>query len=389
MYIKKSVLVFCAITLIVATVLSTICVINPFGASEWEKFITFTRVGKLLDTLYYEDIESEEYFNNAIDGLARAVDDPYTRYLWGEEKDEFLEDIEGNYKGVGMYIENDTRDNTISVVSSIAGSPAEEAGITTGDKILKIDGQPITGEEIEEASSRIKGVENTSVKITLLRKATGTVEEIELIRREIIIPNIEGEMLENGIGRINITQFSEGVADNFQNKFFELKESGMNKLIIDLRNNPGGIMDEVIKIADLFIEKENVIVYTENKLGERVEYKAKKDAMEIPIVILTNIGSASASEVLTGALKDYDKAYQIGEKTFGKGVVQGVFEIPEQGILSVTTARYFTPDGVCIHEEGITPDETVEMSVEKYINLSRLSQNDDEQLQAALRYLNK
>ena len=389
MYIKKSVLVFCAIALIIATVLSTICVINPFGVSEWEKFITFTRVGKLLDTLYYEDIDSDEYLNNAIEGLAKAVDDPYTRYFWGDEKDEFLEDIEGNYKGVGIYIENDTRDNTISVVSSIAGSPAEEAGIATGDKILKIDGQPITGEEIAEASSRIKGVENTSVKITLLRKATGTVEEIELIRREIIIPNVEGVMLENGIGRINISQFSEGVADNFQNKFSELKESGMNKLIIDLRNNPGGILEEVIKIADLFIEKDNVIVYTENKQGERVDYKAKTDAMEIPIVILTNIGSASASEVLTGALKDYDKAYHIGEKTFGKGVVQGVFEIPEHGILSVTTARYFTPDGVCIHEEGITPHETVKMSAEKYINLSRLSPNDDEQLQAALRYLSK
>ncbi len=389
MYIKKSVLVFCAVVLIIATALSTICIINPFGASEWEKFITFAMVSKSLDEFYYKDVDSEEYFNNAIEGLAKATDDPYTRYLWGEEKDEFLQDIEGNYKGVGIYIENDTSDNTISVVSSIAGSPAEEAGITTGDKILKIDGEPITGEEIADASSRIKGVENTTVKITLLRKATGLIEDVELVRREIVIPNVEGEMLQDRIGRINISQFSEGVGDNFQKKFVELKDSGMKKLIIDLRNNPGGIMEEVIKIADMFIEKDKVIVYTENKQGDRVDYKANTDAIDIPIVILTNMGSASASEVLTGALKDYDKAYHIGEKTFGKGVVQGVFEIPEHGILSVTTARYFTPDGVCIHEEGITPHETVKMSAEKYMNLSRLSIAEDEQLKSAIEYLNR
>lgn len=387
MYIKKSVLVFCSVLLVIVSVVSTIYILNPFGT--FADFITFTQVGKLVDEMYYEDVDGKEFVNSAIEGIAVAADDPYTNYLWGDEEKEFLENIEGNYKGIGVYIENNMEDNTITVVSAIAGSPAEEAGITTGDKLLKINGEAFTGEQLSEASSKIKGEENSEVTVTIWRKSTGITEDIVLTRREIVIPSVEGEMVMGDIGRINITQFSEGVSKLFEEKYAELREQGMEKLIIDLRNNPGGILEEVQAIADVFLEEGKLIVYTENKQKERKEYFATGSGENIPVVILTNKGSASASEVLTGALKDYNIAYHIGEQTYGKGVVQSVFGIPDYGTLSITTARYFTPNGVCIHGEGIKPDEVIEMSAEKYLKLSKLNTNEDEQFKRAIGYLNE
>ncbi|MBQ2614745.1 MAG: S41 family peptidase [Clostridia bacterium] len=389
MYIKKSVLVFCAVALVIVTAVVSIGAVNPFGFTEWEGFLQFSVISKLIQKEYYDDVEPEQYVNTALEGIAIATEDPYTRYLWGDSAKEYMEQIEGNYHGIGIYIEANEEDNTIEIVSPIAGTPAEKAGLTTGDKILAVNGTPFTGQQIDDAVQQMRGEAGTTVEITILRKGSKNTENLELTREEIVIPSVESEMLTNSIACIRITQFVEGTADLFAEAYRENAEKGMKQLVIDLRNNPGGLMDEAAEIANMFIPADKLIVYTMNKENERVEYNAYGSCVNLPIVVLTNPGSASASEILTGALKDHGLAHHIGEKTYGKGVVQEVFQVGEESVLSVTHARYFTPNGICIHETGITPDEEISMEWEKYARLSDLPLSEDIQMQAAMEWLNR
>lgn len=389
MYIKKPVLVCCAIILIIATAVLTVGVVNPFGFTAWGEFLQFSLVSRLIQNEYYEDVTPDKIANTALEGVAIATEDPYTRYLWGDSAAEYMEDIEGNYQGIGLYIENNTEDDIITVVSPIAGTPAEEAGVVTGDKILAVNGTAFTGQQINDAVSAMRGEAGTTVKVTVFRAATGVTEELELMRQEIVVPSVESKMLTDNIACIRITQFTDGTGALFANVYKERLQEGMEKLVIDLRNNPGGLMNEAASIANMFIEDGNVIVYTMDKDGKRVDYPATGTAAEIPMVVLTNEGSASASEILTGALKDYGLAYHLGEKTYGKGVVQGVYEVGDDAVLSVTVARYYTPNGVCIHGEGISPDETVPMGLEQYARLSNLTMEEDVQMQKAIEYLSR
>lgn len=388
MYIKKSVLVVTAIVLVLATAVLTVGIVNPFGFGAWGEFFHFSAVSRLIQDEYYEDVDSKTYVNTALEGIAIATGDPYTRYLWGESAEEYMEDIEGNYCGVGIYVENHAEDDTITIVSPISGTPAEEAGIVTGDKILAVNGTAFRGQQINDAVAQMRGEEGTTVTITLQKKETGETVELELMRQTIEIPSVESRMLSDTTAYIRITQFTSNTADLFAKAYAQHREEGMQKLILDLRSNPGGLMMEAAKIANMFIEDGNVIVYTMDKKGKKTEYPATGSAEELPIVILTNQGSASASEILTGALKDYGVAYHIGEKTYGKGIVQSVYQPQADVVLSVTVARYYTPNGICIHGDGIQPDETIPMSAEKYADLSGLTLAEDEQLQRAFDYLN-
>ncbi len=388
MYIKKSVLVLIAVLLIITTSVLVLGAINPFGFDRVTEFIRFTRVMKLVDSNFYKEVDRTQLFNGAVAGMTAELEDPYSGFLWGEDARKYMEEINGSYCGVGIYIENNIEEDTIQVVSAIAGSPAEEAGLTTGDKILKVDGTDYSGQEINEATAVMRGEEGKEVTLTILKK-DGSVQDITLKRREIEIPSVAGEMLTDTVGRINLSQFTEGCGEKFREMYEKFQKEGMEALILDLRNNPGGLVDEAVSIAGLFVEKGELIVYTEDRYGYREEYRSNKDGKEFPLVILTNQGSASASEILTGALKDHGVGYQIGEKTYGKGVVQSVYNIGELEILSLTIARYFTPDGECIHEKGIEPDQEIVMDVEKYQTLSNLDPEEDQQLQAALQYLQK
>ncbi len=387
MYIKKPVLILSTIVLIIATAILTIGVVNPFGFTAWGEFFQFSVISKLIQENYYKDVDINTVANTAIEGVAFATGDPYTRYLWGESATEYMEGIEGNYCGIGIYIENDTDDNVIAIVSPIAGSPAEEAGLMTGDKILAVNGTSFTGQEMNDAVSMMRGEAGTSVTVTVLRKATGETEDFELVRQEIEIPSVESQMLGDGVVCIRITQFTTNTADLFADAYAKHKADGMKKLVLDLRNNPGGLMMEAAEIANMFIEDEKIIVYTMDKDGNRVNYPATGPAERIPMVVLTNQGSASASEILTGALKDYGVAYHMGEKTYGKGVVQSVIEAGKEAVLSVTVAQYYTPNGVCIHGDGIEPDEVIPMDIEKYAQLSELTLQEDVQMQRAIEYL--
>lgn len=389
MYIKKPVLIVCAVVLAVAVAFLSVAAVNPFGFTHLGDFVKFAYVSRLVESQYYQDVDSGDYANTALEGVAAATGDPYTRYLWGDSAKAYMESIDGNYMGIGIYIENNTEENTIDVVSAIAGSPAEEAGLVTGDKILAVNGTAYSGEQMNDAVNEMRGEEGTEVTVTVLRKSSGESEDIKLVRREIDIPNVSEKMITDDIGCITITQFTSGVSAKFASSYSKLLGEGMKRLVIDLRNNPGGLVEEAAAIANMFIDDGNVIVYTMDKKGKRVDYPATGNAADIPIAILANRGSASASEILTGALKDYGKGYLIGEKTYGKGIVQSVYDLGEDSLLSVTVARYYTPNGVCIHGEGIEPDETIKMDTEKYARLTELPSEQDEQLQAAIKYLSK
>lgn len=394
MYIKKSRIVFAVTAIVLLTVVLTTFALNPFGLENTDKFIKFSVVSRIINSMYYDDIDRAESAETAIAGVAASTGDPYTSYYWGESAEAYMEQLQGDYCGVGLYIQNDTEEGLISVVSAIPGGSAEEAGITTGDKILTIDGQKYTGEELNEASNYMRGQEGTTVTLVIRKAEDSSEKEITLERRRITIETVSGTMIGNDIGYLSITQFTENASAKVGEVLSDLENKGMKTLVIDLRSNPGGILDEAVNIAGMFIDTGNTVTYTLDKNGERDEYLSadvlgENKKYDVDIAILVNGGSASASEVLTGALRDYDKAYVIGEKTYGKGVVQSVMPVGLDSILSVTVARYYSPSGICIHGTGIEPDLVVEMSYDEIADVKASGVGNDAQMKAAVGYLKK
>ena len=379
MYIRKTHLIVISIILIIVTAVISVTAVNPFGIKNLDKFIKFSITSKLLQHQYYQDIALDEAAEMSILGFTAATNDPYTSYIWGDDMISYLEQLEGNYCGVGLYIENDTEENLISVASAIEGGPAFEAGIKSGDKILMIDGKNYAGTELSEAASYMKGEENTEVTLTIRRAETNDVNDITLIRRNIEIDTLSSKMLEKNIGYIKMTQFTEGVSEKLLTELHNLKEDGMQGLILDLRDNPGGLLNEAVSCASIFVPTDKIITYTLNKNERKEEFLSiETDKISIPMVILLNGGSASASEVLSGALRDYELATIIGEKSFGKGVVQSVIPIGFDAMLTVTNSTYYSPSGKCIHNSGIQPDIEI-----------KLLENTDNQLDAAVEFLLK
>ncbi len=387
MYLKKRTLIFYTVILILLTSFVTVCAINPFGFFEFSDFQKVLTNLSVLEKYYYEEIDGSKMVDGLLAGAAYSLGDPYTGYIPAEQSEEFMQDIDLDFTGIGVYISADTSDNSIVVVSAIAGGPAEAAGFVSGDKILEVAGQAVRGDMVDEVPNMIKGEEGTPVTLKILKNGETTPVDITLNRANVKIQTVSSEMLKNKIGFVRITQFTKNTYDEFVDQFNELVEQGLSSLILDLRNNPGGRLDIAVNIADAFIDEGENIVYTMDKRGRKQEYNATKGAVEVPMVILTNGGSASASEVVAGALRDHGKAVTMGEKTFGKGVVQSPMEYKDGSILKVTISRYYTPKGECIDKIGISPDIEKPMSLEKYRNLSGLSKSEDEQLQAAIEYL--
>ena len=394
MKIKKSTFVIVIIVAVVASSILTASFVNPFGAGGLQDVIIarmsgsgedLSRFNKALYFIkegFYEDVDEDELTTAAIKGMTDSLHDDYSEYMTDLEADEFMDDVNGNYSGVGLYITRGD-DGLVTVIAPLSGSPAYEAHITTGDKLLAVDGEPLSGDDLTGAANRMKGEVGTTVKVSVLKADSGATEEIELTRANITIEVAEGKMLENEIGYIAVSQFTQDMTEQFMNELNSLREQGANSLIIDLRGNPGGYMDVAVQAADLFMD-EGVITYTEDKGGKQRFYRADGDCIDIPTVILINGGSASASEIFTSALHDSNRAYVIGEKSYGKGVVQEVLML-DGGLLKLTTARYFTPSGVCLNGIGIEPDLTVEMSYDDYYRYA--GGDGDVQLDAAVEYL--
>ena len=346
---------------------------------------TLNNYRRIIDKYYLGEIDEEELKEGAISGYIKGLGDEYTEYISKEDMEDYMADTVGNFVGVGIYMVQDTEANKIMVLSPIKGSPAEKAGIQPGDYIISVDGISYTGEQMTEASNNIKGEEGSKVKIQILRD--NETLDFELTRENIKVNPVEGEVLEKNIGYIAFSSFDDGTAEEFKNKFQELEKQGIKSLIIDLRNNGGGIVDEALSIANYILDKDSVILYEVDKNNnETVEKTTDDPIINIPIVVLTNGNTASSSEILAGALKDHKKATIVGEKTYGKGVIQQLLTLPDGSGLKITSEKYLTPNRTEINKIGIEPDEKVELP-ESVISVLNVERNEDTQLQKAIEIL--
>lgn len=309
--------------------------------------------------LYNKDIKDENLEAGLLKGLVAGLADPYSQYLTSDEMKKLSETTTGKFQGIGVIISPD-EDGTVTVISPIKGSPADRAGVESGDKILKINGKDFSAEKINEASKEMRGEKGTTVKILLLKKKSLKTKEVEIKREEIKIDSIIKNKI-GDIGYIGITMFDEETGKDFVKALNELTKEGVKGIILDMRGNPGGVVDAAVEIGDAILPKSTFVTLKDNK-GEIVQdYKLDDKYNDIKMVVLVNEGSASASEILSGAIRDLDRAKIIGKTTYGKGVVQNVISLPEGDGLKLTTSEYFTPKGKSINKIGIKPDIEVEL----------------------------
>lgn len=331
--------------------------------NDTEKYDLLFEVRKELLAKYDGEIDDQKLLEAAIKGMTLSLEDPYTVFMNAEEFKAFNEQSEGHFVGIGAQL--GIKDDKVTIVAPIEGSPADKAGVKAGDVILKVDNVEITEASVEKTISLIKGEEGESVKLTVERNGNETIE-FDIVRGVVSTIAVKGEMIDEEVGYIQIASFDEDVAKDFENKIVELKAIGMKGLIVDLRGNPGGFLGESVKVASQFIPKGEVVTYTIDKYDKKIESKSVGGVAEgMPLVVLIDGGSASASEVVTGALRDYGVATTIGTNSFGKGVVQQLVPF-ENGLggLKVTTSKYYTPNGENIHKVGIKPDIEVKIPEE-------------------------
>ncbi len=348
----------------------------------------FGKVRSVINKYYLwkDNIDEKKLQESAIAGYVEGLGDPYTEYISKDDMKEFTEDITGTFYGIGIYMTADSQKGIV-VYYPIPDSPAEKAGIKAGDIIKKVDGKEFGYEEFDEIADYIKGKDGTNVKLTIERD--GEQMEIDITRGKINTNPITTEIIEENIGYLKLPSFDSDTAEHFKEKTEDLIKKGAKSLIIDLRNNGGGILDESTKIADFLLEKGKTIITTKDNKNREEITKSKDDkSFDLPIVILSNKNTASASEILIGALKDNGRAKIVGTKTYGKGVIQTVITLSDGSGIKVTTAEYYTPSGEAINKIGIKPDVEVELP-EKITNIYLVEKKDDTQLQKAIEELKK
>lgn len=321
----------------------------------------------VIDTYYYkEDVDKAQEANGIYKGLLDSLGDPYSVYYTEEELDKLMSDTKGVYYGIGAYVSLDSTINMPRISGVIPSSPAESSNLCIDDIIYEVDGNSTLGLSLEDVVSLIKGPEGTTVHLTLVRNGVDDNVEVDVVRSEIKVPTVNTKMLEDNIGYLQITEFDEITTSQFIEGMAELRASNMEGLIIDLRSNPGGSLATVCDIARQLIPK-GIIVYTEDREGNREDYTCDgSHEIDIPVVVLVNRYSASASEILAGALKDYKKATLVGTNTYGKGIVQRIFDLNDGTAVKLTVSSYFTPNGINIHGVGIAPDVEIELDSEAY-----------------------
>ena len=331
---------------------------------------------KIIDEYYIGEIDEQKVIDEAIKGYVKGLDDEYSEYMTKEEWNEFQAQALGNYVGIGIYMTVDKNDNVV-VLSSIKDTPAERAGLETGDIIVKVNDENVLGVSSDIVASKIKGEAGTNVKLTVLRE--DEYKDFDITREEIKVYHVESKMLENNIGYIQLVAFDDGCADEIEKAYKSIKEQGAQKIILDLRDNTGGIVTECLQIADKFIEQGNKLMITvDAKDNKEIDYSKNKPEITEDMVVLVNEYSASASEILTGALKDNNRAKVVGTKTYGKGVIQSVLPLTDGSVLKLTVNEYYTPNEIKINKVGIEPDYIIENNKET---------EEDEQLNKAIELL--
>jgi len=331
---------------------------------SYEKLKIFSDVLTIIKKNYVDDINNEEVIYNSIKGMVSNLD-PHSSFMTPDLYKELQVETKGRFGGLG--IEITMKDGILTVVSPIEDTPAFRAGIKTGDQIIKIKDEPTKSMTLMDAVKRMRGTPGTKITITVLRKGISEPKVFTVIRDIIKIRSVKHDILEDDFGYIRITQFQENTVQDFKKALssVEAGETALKGLVLDLRGNPGGLLDQAVKISDEFLDA-GLIVYTEGRIeSQKMQFHAKKNETrhEYPIVVLVNAGSASASEIVAGALQDHGKAVIVGTQTFGKGTVQTIFPLDDGSGLRITTAKYYTPSHRSIQEKGITPDIIVEDSV--------------------------
>ena len=397
----KSNSIFKTIMTIIATAIITVVITTIYIYSKESNSTTESSIGEAIrsseveaklseirnkiDKEYIGDIDENALVEGAIKGYVSGLNDVYSEYLTVSEMEEFTEEAEGEYVGIGVYITKDTENNEIVIYGTIANSPAKEAGLQTGDILVSVDGEECDGDDYDTITNKIKGKEGTKVKIGILRENEEITLEIE--RKSIEVEYVTSQVLEKNIGYIYISAFEGNVSEQFENAYNDLKSQNITSLIIDIRNNGGGIVDECLDIAELMTDKGDTLLIEADRDGnEEITRADKAKVIDIPIVLLVNEYSASASEILAGILKEnVENATLIGDTTFGKGVIQTLYPLSDNSGLKITTDEYFTPNHNEINKVGIEPD----IKIDDYTFNSNLELENDTQLQRAIEELKK
>lgn len=321
-----------------------------------EKYGKLAELEQYIQDKYYVPVDDDKLMEGAYKGLFWGIGDPYSAYLTEQEYNDIMISTTGEYQGIGVTIAPDDN-GLINVVSPIDGSPAEKAGIKTGDKIVSVGGKTYDGSSIDQAVAAMRGKPGTKVDIIVLR---GEEElDFSITRANIVMQSVRSEMLENNIGYIRISSFEEKTAEDFKQQLRDMEIKRVKGLVIDLRDNGGGLVESSVQIADMLLA-EGVVTYTEDRKGEKEYYKAKAGKTELPYVILVNGGTASASEILTAAVKDHKGGKIVGTNTYGKGIIQSIEQLSNGDAVKLTIMQYFSPNGSVIHKVGIKPDVEVE-----------------------------
>ena len=334
----------------------------------------------IIDRYFLFDEDMTKVEDGIYAGMMNGLGDPYTVYYTKEEYKALNEDTEGKYSGIGAVVSQNPNTKIITIVKIFDNSPANDAGLQVGDIIYKIDGEEVAGTDMDIlVKTKIRGEEGTSFKMTVLRGDDRKEVELDLTRRSIEVETVTGKMLDNNIGYIAVSQFDAVTSEQFKSNIESLQSQGMTKLIVDLRGNPGGLLDQVVDMLD-YILPEGLVLYTEDKYGEREEYYSDgSHELKIPMVVLVNENSASASEVFTATFRDFEWGKVVGKTTFGKGIVQNVLPLGDGTAVKITTQHYYPPSGYDLHKVGIKPDIEVDLN-----EGAKIGTDSDNQLSTAI-----
>lgn len=381
------------ITALITAIITTIVVYNKMNLTTDVKSIAssgdnsglelaLSKIRMIMENRYIGTLDDEKMIEGAIKGYVSGVGDEYTEYYTPEEMSDQLEVANGNYVGIGIYMLVDSNNGKIVVSEAMKDSPAEKAGIKSGDIITKVEGEEVTKDNVSEMSNKIKGEEGKKVKLEIQRGEETLTLDVE--RKKIVVSHIDTRVIEDNIGYIEITDFDGGAAAEFEKKYKELEEKGIKSLIIDVRGNGGGVVDESIEILELLCNKGDTLLITIDKQNkETVTKSTKNQKIKLPVVVLTNGYSASASEIFAGALKDNNRAKLVGTKTYGKGVIQTLIKLSDGSGLKMTTEEYYTPNKNKINKVGIEPNEKVKLPTD----IKELTDDNDTQLKKAIEML--
>ncbi|UCG78422.1 MAG: S41 family peptidase [Nitrospirota bacterium] len=332
------------------------------GSDVYKELKIFTEVLSLVDKNYVEEVEIKDLIYGAIRGMLNSLD-PHSGFLTSDAYKEMKVDTKGEFGGLGIQI--GIKEGVLTVIAPIEDTPAYNAGIKAADKIIKVDDEPTKDMTLLEAVNKMRGPKGTSVTITIVREGWKSPKDFNIVRGIIKIKSVKYRTIEDTIGYVKISQFQEKTAKDLEAALKKLDSKGIKSLILDLRNNPGGLLNSAIEVSDQFLPPEKLVVYIKGKTGERVDYltQGKRPSYDYPMIVMVNQGSASASEIVAGAVKDWNRAVILGTTTFGKGSVQSVIPLSDGAALRLTTAKYYTPSGKLIQNTGIEPDIEVKLEV--------------------------